>query len=287
MSRPFDGPLELRCSDGPIPGPWTTPRSSSPPDVSLDTSLRPEFGQVHPAASLSVSLMRTPRVPGEFRGWPVHAALGRFPIARVAHLGQAVPHHWHESGGVVVPMYRSEAAWLRFRSPSGYPFAVKVLAGGSNAITGETWQAGLTLDPPNHIVVPAQSWLDGVRIGDGRVRQFAADATEPRDGVSCGTRLQLVVTPLRADEWARRTSGRAWPRVHSDHDLWGPDVWDETATQTCVIRMVPAACWPEVFGRPVPHAPLGWHVFERSGLPWSAGFAADADVPHSGVHLVP
>lgn len=287
MSRPIDGQPGTRQPDSPILRPGSTPPPWSPPEISFEASLRPEFGHVHPAASLSVSLMRTPRVPGEFRGWPLHSALGRLPIARVAQFGQAVPHHWHEAGGVVVPMYRSDAAWLRFRSPTGYPFAVKVLAGTTNAVNGETWQPGLSADPPNHVVVPAQGWLDGVRVGEGRVRQFAADDVEYRDGEPCGAPLQLVVTPLKGEEWTHRIGGPTWPRIYSDDDRWGLDAWDEAAAQTCVIRMVPASRWAEVLGQPVPHAPLGAPVFERSGLPWSEGFEGDADVPNSGVQLVP
>ncbi len=291
MSSPFDGPLDRPIGESRptvrLSPSWASPPTTPSPQLTIETSLRPEFGHVHPAASLSVCFMRTPRVPGQHRGWPMHGALGRLPFARVSELGRAVPYNWHEAGGVVVPMYRSEAAWLRFRSPTGYPFAVKVIAGATNAISGERWRAGLAMDPPNHLVVPAQGWLDGVRLGDRRVRQFAPDDAEARDGEPCGARLQLVVTPMKGDEWARRTARPTWPCAFVDDDLWGPDVWDESASQTCIVRMVPASCWSRISDQPVPHAPLGWHVFERSGLPWSDGFEEDGEVLHSGVELIP
>lgn len=276
MRIPFDGPMEAPRPSARQPQSWTRLAPSPPLALSLDTRLRPRFGHVHPAASLSISLMRTTRVPGEHRGWPLHATLGRFPMARVGELAPEAAAAWSESGGVAVPMHPNEAAWLRFDSPTGYPFAIKVAAGTVDAVSGGAWVPGLTVDPPNHIVVPAQSWLDGIRVGDGRLRQFVAEPPDRLDGSSDraagasalrAARMQIVVTPMRADEWARRTARPRWPRVHdSQADRWRPGVWDGSATLTCVVRLVPARSWMHVAGESVPHAPIPDEVYRRTGI---------------------
>jgi hypothetical protein len=58
-----------------------------------------------------------------------------------------VPESWIQYGGVMLPMYQSEALWLSFHTPQGYPFAVKVATGKQSAITGDAWREGLHRSP--------------------------------------------------------------------------------------------------------------------------------------------
>ena len=44
-----------------------------------------------------------------------------------------VSETWKRHGGVMLPMYQSEAMWLNFHASDGYAFAVKIAAGKINA----------------------------------------------------------------------------------------------------------------------------------------------------------
>src|SRR6185437_1813029 len=114
-------------------------------------------------------------------------------------------------GGVIMPMYQAEAAWLCFWAGGGspsYPFAVKVAAGKIDAITGEPLATGLTAEPQNYMVVPGQPWLDGFRIASGQVGQFVAmplgqgyTAEEQLTGRAQWGGLQIVVHPMKAGRY--------------------------------------------------------------------------------------
>jgi hypothetical protein len=114
-----------------------------------------------------------------------------------------VPSGWLERGGIVMPMYQAEALWLNFRG--SYPMAIKVGAGKINALTGETWRAGLNRKPQDYLVVPDQPWLDGFAVAQGIIRQFVAvplgsgySAEEQLTGQAEFGGLQLQVYPLKA-----------------------------------------------------------------------------------------
>ncbi len=106
--------------------------------------------------------------------------LGRFPIRHVDDFARQVPTEWLKRGGVVLPMYQSEAMWLLFDSDSieercaEYPFAVKIAAGKRCAVSGEAWREGLQRDPQDYLVIPKQPWLDGFVVEKGIIRQFVA-----------------------------------------------------------------------------------------------------------------
>src|SRR5678816_4161076 len=93
--------------------------------------------------------------------------LGSFPLRHIDDYGRRVPAGWLKRGGVLLPMWQSEALWLNFGTRyirergTSYPFAIKVATGKISAITGEKWQAGLSRNPQAYMVVPEQPWLDG------------------------------------------------------------------------------------------------------------------------------
>ncbi len=297
------------------------------PPLPLSTRLEPDFGHVHDDARFSVSFMRTLRIPDDGRDYPLPAGLGRFPMARVGDLGSGVPRRWRDSSGVVLPMYQSEATWLSFDTdggyPSrGYPFAVKVLAGGIDAVSGEDWQPGLVRHPQNYVVVPEQPWLDGFCVAKGRIRQFVAEplgegrtVEERLTGTAKFGGLQLVVTPMKAERWEemkrnrRRAEfsdvpmgvmcsesaaplememglgagGSMLQEIYEDpHDA---DVWDERHTQSCFVRIVQAQRWEDVTGRPMPHPPISMERYAEAGIPWFGYFDADLEVVNAGIRL--
>ena len=123
-------------------------------------------------AALEIEFQRTLRIPDDGKTYPLPAGFGHFPLRHVDDYKDRVPASLMERGGVVMPMYQSEALWINFSSD--YPFAVKVAAGKINAVTGEPWMTDMRSDPQNYVVVPEQPWLDGFAVRKGVIRQFVA-----------------------------------------------------------------------------------------------------------------
>ena len=113
------------------------------------------FPEVHKQARMSIEFQRTLRIPDDERSYSLPPGLGNFPLRHVDDFASTVPAAWNEHGGVLMPMYQSEAMWINF-SGGEYPFAVKIAAGKINAVTGELWTSGLQDNPQNYIPVPEQ-----------------------------------------------------------------------------------------------------------------------------------
>jgi len=128
-----------------------------------------------------------------------------------------VPASWLRRGGVLLPMWQSEALWLSFQSRVvedrgvNYPFALKVATGKVSALTGETWRRGLSRNPQDYLVVPEQPWLDGYCVAKGIIRQFVAmplgegySVEEQVTGAAEFGGMQIEVFPLRREVFERR-----------------------------------------------------------------------------------
>ncbi len=174
---------------------------------------------VHPDATTGITMMRTLRIPDDDRDHPLPAGLGAFPVRHVADLGDRAPDAWRARGGVVVPMWSTEAMWLRFEGR--YPYALKIAAGKRCAITGRPFSMDLHDDEQDYVVVPGQRWLDGFAIAKGIIRQFVAmrlgegyTVEEQLSGTAEWGGLQIVAHPMRAEAWeameeARRAAARS------------------------------------------------------------------------------
>ena len=79
-------------------------------------SLEFSFPEVHPEAKLNIQFQRTLRIPDDGTDYPLPAGLGEFPIEHVDDYLRTVPDRWLEHGGVMLPMYQSEAMWINFQS---------------------------------------------------------------------------------------------------------------------------------------------------------------------------
>ena len=65
--------------------------------------------------------------------------------------------------------------WIKFEAKR--KFALKVLLGGVNGISGEAANLNKTAQPnpkQDYVVVPGQPWLDGIATAPGQVKQFVA-----------------------------------------------------------------------------------------------------------------
>jgi hypothetical protein len=175
------------------------------------------FPDVHPDARLNIDFQRTLRIPDDGKTYPLPPGLGRFPVRHVDDFSGNVPFRWLEHGGVMLPMYQSEALWLYFLSDflpgrrTCYPFAVKVATGKIDALTGQTWSQGLHAGPQDYMVAPEQPWLDGYCVEKGSIRQFVAmplgagySAEEQITHEAQHGGLQIAVYPMKREVFERR-----------------------------------------------------------------------------------
>ena len=180
--------------------------------VELDSNkLVFRFPEIHPNAVCEIEFQRTLRIPDDNCAYPLPPGLGRFPLEHVEDYAAKLPPEWKQHGGIVLPMYQSEALWINFSSRrihghEPYPFAVKIATGKINAVTGESWCNDLTTDPQDYVVIPEQPWLDGYCVQKGLIRQFVAmpqgkgfTAEEQISGVAEYGGLQLIVYPMKRD----------------------------------------------------------------------------------------
>ena len=175
------------------------------------------FPEVHRRARLRIEFQRTLRIPDDGDDYPLPPGLGRFPLRHVDDFAARVPAKWLDHGGVMLPMYQSEAMWLRFESTdiedheTAYPFAIKVATGKINAVTGKQWADGLKRQPQDYLVAPRQPWLDGYCVEKGFIRQFVAmplgagySAEEQLTQQAETGGMQLEVYPMKRDAFERR-----------------------------------------------------------------------------------
>lgn len=264
------------------------------------------FPEVHPEAVLTIDLQRTLRIPDDESTYALPPGLGRFPLRHVDDFAERVPESWLRRGGVLLPMYQSEAMWLNFSSASGYPFAVKVATGKVSAITGESWRDGLNRDPQDYLVVPDQPWLDGYVVEKGAIRQFVAmplgsgyTAEEQITGAAEHGGLQLMVYPMKKEAWERRKGPPEMPLVYESASFASPpcymaemglapggrmsqeiyedeypmEEWDLRASSRCFVHLANSMVWRSITGEDPPTVPPTAEEYTRAGLPWFEYYA--------------
>jgi hypothetical protein len=217
------------------------------------------------------------------------------------------PESWVEHGGVMLPMYQSEALWIYFddhyiaEHDTSYPFAVKIGAGKINAITGDSWSEDLEGSPQNYLVTPEQPWLDGYCVERGFTRQFVAmplgsgyAAEEQLTGEGKYGGLQIVVYPMKRQIFERRfpknrikvdmleldipTFIRPLPdmglapggrmRQEIYADPFDLNDWDLTTHSRCFIHITNSLVWRALTGEMPPTVPFTAKEYNDAGLPW-------------------
>jgi len=179
---------------------------------------------LHP--NLTIDFQRTLRIPDDDRDYPLPPGLGSFPLRHIDDFAARVPAGWLKRGGVLLPMWQAEAMWLRFFSSyienrdTSYPFAVKIATGKISAITGQSWQRGLTRNPQDYLVAPKQPWLDGYCVEKGIIRQFVAmplgqgySVEEQIAGEAEFGGIQIEIFPMRPEVFEKRFPVR--PRLRA------------------------------------------------------------------------
>jgi hypothetical protein len=138
-------------------------------------------------------------------------------MKHVDDYSEKVPSLWVQHGGVMLPMYQSEALWLNFNSEflwghdTSYPFAIKVATGKINAVTGKNWRDGLKRRSQDYMVSTEQPWLDGYCVEKGFIRQFVAmplgsgySAEEQITGEAEHGGIQIVIYPMKREVFEKR-----------------------------------------------------------------------------------
>ena len=268
------------------------------------------FPEVHREARVSVDFQRTLRIPDDDRDYPLPPGLGSFPLAHVDDFSARVPESWLQHGGVMLPMYQSEAMWLSFHR--GYPFAIKIATGKINAVTGEPWENGLHRDPQDYLVVPEQPWLDGYCVEKGIIRQFVAmplgagySAEEQLTGRAEHGGLQILVCPMKAAAYRKRFESAKGRRgrlevdsaiccAYAEPDMglapggrmrqeiftdpFDFDEWDTRHVSRCFVHLCNARVWHCITGSPPPTHPPTAAEYTLAGMPWFEYYGADAGV---------
>ena len=271
-------------------------------------------------ARLIISFMRTLRVPDNGKSYPLPPGLGEFPLEHVDDYRKIIPEGWIEHGGVMLPMYQSEAMWIDFASSyigeheASYPFAVKGAAGKINAVTGEFWSNGLSRDPQDYMVVPGQPWLDGYSVDKGFIRQFVAmplGEGYSAEGQMTGSEnvggLQIAVYPMKKEafekRWARRPSrvvsegvtmfsiakkdmgmtagGRMRQEIYEDRfDL---SEWDMNMSSRCFVHLANSQAWRVFTGKNPPTKAPTAREYSSHGLPWFDYYSDLKPLPGSDI----
>jgi len=267
------------------------------------------FPGVHAEAVMRVELQRTLRIPDDGRDYPLPPGLGRFPLRHVDDFAARVPERWLRHGGVMLPMYQSEALWLRFVSVYDYPFVLKIGTGKINAVTGDAWSDGVCRDPQDYVVVPAQPWLDGYAVEKGVIRQFVAmplgsgySVEEQITGAAEHGGIQLVAHPMKAGAWERlkrkvyhlAESGVAYAAVAAPaaaydmglapggrmrqeiyEDPYRFEDWDFSHRSRCFVHIANSLVWRAITGENPPTVPPTAKEYTDAGLPWFEYYAED------------
>ena len=265
-----------------------------------DDNLVFRFPDVHQDAVLSIDFQRTLRIPDDDAVHFLPPGLGSFPLRNVDDFAGTVPAKWREHGGVMLPMFQSEALWINFGWQSDYPFLVKIAAGSINAVTGKTWNDAVTPKPQNYVVTGEQPWLDGFCVKKGEIRQFVAmplgsgySAEEQITGRADVGGLQLVVYPMKAEAWEKLKAdqgqslgvemriccfreaspdmglapgGRMRQEIFDDpYDF---DVWDLEHPCRCFVHIANSLSWRAITGQAPPTLPPTAKQYTEAGLPW-------------------
>ncbi len=269
------------------------------------------FPEVHEDARCRIEFQRTLRLPNNDETYPLPAGLGNFPLRHLDDHASGLPAPVVRRGGLLMPMWQSEAMWISFSSfgrrvHDRYPFAVKIATGKINAVNGDEWQKPLQSLPQDYIVVPRQPWLDGYCVEKGKVRQFVAaplgdglTVEEQLTGHADNGGIQLLVCPMEREVYDRLFPTEpllemrsqvcmdvaemglgAGGLMHQDiyKDEYGIDVWDESAARRIFVTILNAEQWTHVTGELPAQEPITSEQYVGNGIPWFDWYDADAEV---------
>jgi hypothetical protein len=262
----------------------------------------------------AISFQRTLRIPDDGKVYPLPPTLGTFPVNKTADFAERLPVSWRRDG-IFIPMYQREAMWLAFEAASWKPNAAKIGVGKINVLTGEAWEEGLHTDPQDYIVCPNQPWLDGIKSGEGEIRQFVAMPLgegytieaqltgeerfgglqvmvfEPKEGIfpdklppqkslggGPGGPWAFAAPSSQAQEMGIGAGGQMKQKVYPDP--YGIQTWDTSTYGELYIHILNSVQYESVTGQPPPASPVSAKAYTEYGLPWFELYdEASSDLP--------
>ena len=264
------------------------------------------FPHIDEGVGIQIDFQRTLRLPDCGPDYHLPPGLGRFPLRHIEDFDLGSSIHRKARGGIIMPMFQTDALWLNFHS-LGYgrpklPVALKIGAGKINAVSGEKWADGLSQYPQNYVVLPDQPWLDGFNVEKGKVRQFVAmplgqgyTVEEQIDPESDVGGIQIESIPMKKDAYEELRAKReevssmqpdvmmasrsvasmemglgmgGSMRQEIYDDEYGLDVWDVDKRQRCFLILANVEQWMTVTGEEPPLSPISAEVYSKVGLPW-------------------
>jgi hypothetical protein len=265
------------------------------------------FPEICNEYELNISFQRTLRIPDDGNDHFLPPSLGKFPLRHIEDFDLGNKEHLKKRGGLIMPMFQSDALWLSFSGRSkrsvDLPIAIKVATGKINAVSGLDWKDGLEADPQNYLVVPDQPWLDGFNVGKGTVRQFVAaplgeglTVEEQINANSDVGGIQLEFIPMKKEYFERLKSefreyhdssikscknmsmsmsmddmgigAGGSMRQEIYEDEYGIDAWDLDKSERCFITLANAEQWLSITGEEPPMSPISSNEYTESGKPW-------------------
>ncbi|MGH2413120.1 MAG: hypothetical protein ACRDEA_05405 [Microcystaceae cyanobacterium] len=263
----------------------------------LDVTI--EKSAIHIGQRFAVSFQRTLRIPDDGRTYPLPPGLGVFPIYQVEDYQDKLPQAWRETGGAFIPMYQREALWLGFRGASWKPNALKIAIGGINAISGQPHDPILHDNPQDYLVIPNQPWLDGIKTGQGSVRQFVAmplglgyTVEAALTGQETYGGIQIIVfepkpgrfpdaPPPESElgpQMARSLGSKSTPSMGLGAggvmkqkiypDSYGIEVWNQENCGSVTVHILNSAQYRSITGQEPPPTPIDAATYTKYQLPW-------------------
>ena len=248
------------------------------------------------------------RIPDDGKAYHLPPGLGQFPMSHVDDYSENVPESWIKHGGVMLPMYQSEALWAYFNSnyvsghDTEYPFAIQVATGKINAVNGKEWNEKLIKKNQNYMVAPEQPWLDGYCVEEGLIRQFVAmplgsgySAEEQVSGKAEYGGMQIIAYPMKREVFERRFPKRDHRRYMevdacfsaapcapmemglAPGGLMKQEIYKDPykksdcnlgAHSRCFVHIANSLIWRSVTGQEPPTVPFTASEYTSAGLPW-------------------
>ena len=274
-----------------------------------DDQLIIKFPNIARDVGIKIDFQRTLRIPDDGDEHHLPPGLGQFPLRHVEDFDLGESNYRKARGGLIMPMFQTDALWLNFTSSQQdgieLPVALKIGAGKINAVSGLKWVEGLSQSPQDYVVVPDQPWLDGFNVGKGVVRQFVAmplgqgytveDQYNPESDVGG---IQIEAIPMKKEHFEKlRTSqasfvededmfcmsasmemglgmgGAMTQEIYEDD--YGLDAWDFSNSQRCFIMLANAEQWISITGEEPPLSPISAAEYTNAGLPWFSYYGGD------------
>jgi len=285
----------------------------------IDKTLEFSFPEIHPEAKMSIKFQRTLRIPDNEKTYSLPSGLGVFPLKHIDDY--PVPEQWVEHGGVMMPMYQSEAMWIDFGTNyiiehrTSYPFAIKIATGKINAITGKLWDNALNNNPQDYMVSTKQPWLDGYCMGKNVIRQFVAVPSgtgysveeQLTDKAEYGG-IQIIVYPMKKEIFYKNFPFIKKEPVINDHEVMYSTIsdrliasggkmeqeiyedpfdftdWNQEIQNRCFVHIADSLSWKSITGKNPPTVPFTAKEYKRHGFPWFKYYKDNAKLlPESSI----